>query len=138
MRFSNTRKYKHKRIRKTYRRRKYGGVNNNNNNNNMSGYNSNQLSVLENNTENYTDQRDDLMNILTDIHMKFEQIISTNPNFELYENQFINFIESFNEKAIQIDNKLDNNDMQDMILQRVQDIRDLFIQYANNNATVVN
>lgn len=136
MRFHNTRKYKHKKVRKTYRHRKYGGVNNNN----MSGYNSNQLSVGQNanNTDKYIDQRDDLINILTDIHMKFEEIISTNPNFELYENQFINFIESFNEKAIQIDNKLGNNDMQDMILQRVQDITMLFEQYANNNATVVN
>lgn len=134
MRFSNTRKYKHKKLRKTYRRRKYGGVNDNNNS--MSGYSLSQFSVLENNTEKYTGQRDDLINILTDIHMKFEEIISTNPNFELYENQFINFIESFNDKAIEIDNKLGNNDMQDIIIQRVQDIRDLFIQYANNNATI--
>ena len=106
----------------------------------MNSYDSNgsQITTIPNETEHYENLRDDLINVLSDIYMKFEEIIRDNSNFELYENQFINFIESFNEKAIKIDEKLGNNDMQEMIQQRVQDIRDLFIQYANNNATIVN
>jgi hypothetical protein len=122
MKHYKTYKRKNKKTRKTHRR-KYGGVNNN-----QFGYNSNnQLSMIGNETIIYENKRDALTNILTDIFIKFEEIISTNPNFELYENEFINFIDLFNEKAIEIDEKLGNNDMQEIIQQRVQDIRDLFI-----------
>lgn len=141
MKYFRTYRHKNKKTRKTrkIRRHRYGGAHNNNNQS-VNSYNSNnsQMSFAINENKKYEELRDDLINILSDIYTKFEEIISSNPNFELYENQFINFIESFNEKAIEIDEKLGNNDMQEIIQERVEDIRSLFVQYANNNATVVN
>jgi hypothetical protein len=141
MKHFRTYRRKNKKTRKTrkIRRHRYGGAHNNNNQS-VNSYNSNnsQMSFAINENKKYEELRDDLINVLSDIYTKFEEIISSNPNFELYENQFINFIESFNEKAIEIDEKLGNNDMQEIIQERVEDIRNLFVQYANNNATVVN
>lgn len=134
MRHHKTYKHKNKKSRRTYRR-KYGGSNNES----MNGYGSNgsQMSMVLNNTEYYENLRDDLVNVMTDIYMKFEEIIIANPNFDLYRLQFTKFIESFAKKAKEIDEKLGNDDMQQMIRQRVEDIQNLFNQYANNNETVV-
>jgi hypothetical protein len=134
MRCHRTYKHKNKKSSRTHRR-KYGG----NNNDSMNGYGSNgsQMSMVHNNTEYYENLRDDLVNVLTDINMKFEEIIIANPNFDLYRLQFTKFIESFGKKAKEIDEKLGNDDMQQMIRQRVEDIQNLFNQYANNNETVV-
>ena len=136
--------YKRKRNlkkRRTARHLRRGGMNYSNFNQGNGSF-ANAHAVHANQNDEFDDRRIELINTLTDIIIRAE----TTPNIGYVE--FMTDIEALRQEALDIDAYFGNDDMEQLINQRIHDIIDIFglennanfnmNNNNNNNATVRN
>jgi hypothetical protein len=113
-------KIRNKKQRKTYKR---GGV--------ISRFSNINVNFFNKNEEEFLERRDSLINelqaIIDNIHLRIEQNPDTTPE------DIINDITALNQEASEIDNFFNNTEMEDLQIQRIQDIMDIFSELNTNN-----